>query len=73
MKRGLQKQLAIKAKVTEGFISQVLNGYSRPSWPTAKRIAAASYTKPDLWMEGTPDEMKAAIVVWGQKQEREAA
>ena len=56
-----QKSIAKKSEVTPSFLSQILSGNKRPSWKTAKRLAEATNTEPALWMEGTPDEIRAAV------------
>jgi transcriptional regulator with XRE-family HTH domain len=56
-----QTEIAKRAKVSDAFISLILNGKKRPSWPTAKRLAEATGTNPVLWLEGTAAEMKAVL------------
>lgn len=56
-----QKHIAKMARVSAPFISQVLTGKKRPSWKKAKELADATGTDPVVWMEGTPDEIRAAI------------
>jgi transcriptional regulator with XRE-family HTH domain len=61
MKRGNQTKLASKANVSMAFISQILSGKRRPSWRTAKILAAATRTKPDLWLEASPEKIRGAL------------
>ncbi|KKN75040.1 hypothetical protein LCGC14_0384140 [marine sediment metagenome] len=56
-----QKRLAKAAGVTQGMISKFLNGQRRPRWFRAKKLAAITGTAPELWMEGSPDEIQAAV------------
>ena len=61
MKHGIQKQIAEKANITPAFINAIIRQGVRPSWKTAKRLAAATDTDPVLWMEGTEEEIVSAI------------
>lgn len=56
-----QKDLAFKIKTSESYISQLLSGHRRPSWPIAKRLAHATNTTPYLWLEGSPNEIKEVL------------
>ena len=56
-----QTQLAAATEVSQAFISLLLSGKSRPSWRVAKRLSAATGTAPELWLEGTPEQIKAAL------------
>ena len=47
--------------ISEGFMSLILNGSRRPSWPMAKALANATDTKPELWLDGEPAQIKEAI------------
>lgn len=74
MKRGIKTQIASKAEVSDSFVSRLLKGKKRPSWPTAKRLVkAVPGTTVDLWMDGTPDEIKAAIDAAAAEIEVDAA
>lgn len=53
-----QSQIAELAKVSPGAISNILNGRRRPSWTMAKRLAGATGTTPELWLDGSPDEIR---------------
>lgn len=68
MKHGDQRKIASAAKVTASHLSAVLKGRTRPSWQVAKRFAKATKTDPVVWLEGTPDEIRAAIdaAKWGR-------
>ncbi|MFA5187408.1 MAG: helix-turn-helix transcriptional regulator [Patescibacteria group bacterium] len=61
MERGKQTRFASKMKISEAFLSQILNGKKRPGWQTAKRLAAATRTKPDLWMDASPERLKDVL------------
>jgi len=56
-----QEKIAKNAGVTQQFVSQCINGLARPRWATAKLMAAASGTTPDLWLDGTPEQIQAAL------------
>jgi len=57
-----QTNIAHKAGVSPCFISMCLSGKKRPSWRTAKKIALATQTDPVVWLEGSPDEIRSAIL-----------
>jgi len=61
MMKNTQRKLAKKTGYTEGFISYILNGKRRPAWPAAKILAEATGTKPELWLDGKPEQIKAAL------------
>ena len=61
MKHGIQKQIAEATELSAPMISLILSGKKRPSWSSAKRLAAATDTDPVLWLEGSPNEIKKAI------------
>lgn len=61
MERGIQTQIARRVGVTSQFICQIISGKKRPSWQIAKKIAKATLTSPVLWLEGTPDDIRAAL------------
>jgi len=42
-------------------LSNILAGRRRPSWGIAKKLAAVTGTEPVLWLEGSPDEIRAAL------------
>ncbi len=56
-----QKTIAKKAGISEPFVSQIVNGKKRPTWTKAKKLADATTTNPELWLEGTPDQIRDAI------------
>jgi transcriptional regulator with XRE-family HTH domain len=62
MKHGIQKKIAKATELSAPMISLILSGKKRPSWSTAKRLAAATGSDPVLWLEGTPNEIKQAIM-----------
>ncbi|WP_139164091.1 hypothetical protein [Desulfoluna spongiiphila] len=61
MKRGTQTNIVNKTKLSAGFVSEIFSGKKRPSWKKAKVLAGATGTEPIVWLEGTPEEIKAAI------------
>jgi len=60
MKKTITK-IAEESGVTQGFLSNVLAGRRRPHYKKAKIIARVTGTTVDLWMEGSPEQMQAAI------------
>ena len=56
-----QKYLASKVGLSESHISQILGGTRRPSWKKAKKLAEATGTTPELWLDGKPAEIRRAI------------
>lgn len=61
LQRGLQKEIAEKAKVSNGWLSTAIQAKKRPSWPVAKRLAEATNTSPVLWLEGTEAQIKGVL------------
>lgn len=61
MKRGFQKKLAKKLNISGAYLSTLINCKKRPNWPMAKKLAAATNTDPVIWLEGTPEQIKAAV------------
>jgi transcriptional regulator with XRE-family HTH domain len=55
------KQIAKRAGMSLSGLSNLLAGRRRPSWRSAKRLAAVTDTDPVLWLEGSPGEIKTAI------------
>ena len=53
---------ALEAGISQGFLSNILCGRRRPHYKTAKKLAAATNTDPILWLEGTPEEIRQAIL-----------
>jgi transcriptional regulator with XRE-family HTH domain len=61
MKTIKQTNLAKMASISDGFLSQIISGVRRPSWRTAKKLAIATDTKPELWLEGDSKQIKETI------------
>ena len=62
MKHGAQKIISQRTGFSKGYVSRVINGKTTlDSWSAAKKFAAATNTTPYLWLEGTPEEIQAAI------------
>ena len=51
MKKIKQTEIAKKADITDGFLSQILTGEKSPSWETAKKLFKATGIPPEIWME----------------------
>lgn len=61
MKWGNQRIIAKIANISEPSLSQFINGSRRPIWKIAKNLAKITKTQPELWLEGTSDEIKQAL------------
>jgi len=53
--------LAKKAGISQGYLSNILAGRRRPHYKKAKVIANVTDTSVYLWMEGSPEQMWQAI------------
>jgi len=56
-----QNKIAKQADISDSMLSQILCGKKRPSWPTAKKLARATNTTPDLWLDKSPSEIKKTL------------
>ena len=61
MKRQIQRIIARKANISDGFLSMVLAGKRRPSWATAKRLAKVTNIDEKIWLDGTHQEIRKLI------------
>lgn len=61
MERGTQRKLSQLTGLSTGYVSEILSGKKRPTWNTAKIIAATTGTDPVLWMDGTPEQIRDAL------------
>ena len=61
MRHGILTEIAECAGVTTSFISAILKGKNRPSWKIANKISACTGTWPELWLEGSAQQMQQAI------------
>ena len=57
-----QSEIAKRAKISPAMLSLILSGKKRPSWTTAKNLAVATGTDPVLWIDGSGDQIREAIV-----------
>ena len=57
-----QTEIAEKSGLHVSTISNIFNGWRRPSWKNAKRLAEVTNTNPVIWIEGSPEEIKQAIL-----------
>lgn len=71
-KKRTQSQISKLSGISPGFLSDILNKGKRPSWQTAKRLAATTDTDPVLWLEAPPETLRQIIHEFAQ-QERSAA
>lgn len=69
MKHGTQIKICKIVGVTSGFLLLVMSGLRRPSWPTAKRLAAATGSTPDQWMEAPPETFRRIISEYALSRE----
>lgn len=58
---GTQQKIVDTVKISNAFLSQIINGHRRPSYRIGKKLAEATNTPLKLWMEGTSDEIKTAL------------
>jgi len=56
-----QIELSKRAKISNGYLSQIINRDRYPSWPVAKRLASATCTTPILWLEGTTLQIRSVL------------
>ena len=63
MKHGIQIKIAKMTNISAGYLSEIINNKKRPSWSTAKRLAETTETSPELWLEGTREQIRAALSV----------
>jgi len=61
MKDGTQYKLANLIGKSEALVSLILSGKRRPSWQTAKKLAKATNTKPELWLDGEPEKIRTVF------------
>ena len=61
MERGKQTRFADMVQISDGFLSQILSGKRRPGWATAKRLAEATRTKPDFWLDAAPEKLRDVL------------
>lgn len=74
MKHGNQKILASLANISEPRLSQILNGYSRPSYDLAKRLSEiVGETSIEIWMELDMNVIERALDRWNPMPEKKIA
>lgn len=61
MKHGIQKIIAKQSSISPAFLSEIINNKKRPSWVTAKRLAKATSTTPELWLDGDTESIREAL------------
>jgi transcriptional regulator with XRE-family HTH domain len=47
--------------ISQGFLSNILAGRRRPHYQTAKELARRSGTSIELWMDGSPEDIRNAL------------
>jgi transcriptional regulator with XRE-family HTH domain len=68
MKTITQAYIAKTMGVSPAYINYLVNTKKRPSWKTAKKIASVTNTDPILWLEGSSNEIRAALKQGSQAQ-----
>lgn len=61
MKRITFTDIAKQLDVTPQYISQLANCTKRPNWKRAKQLSKITNTYPELWLEGTSQEIKSVL------------
>ncbi len=56
-----QAKIAKQLNVSNALISMLVSTRRRPSWKRAKQLAEITGTEPVLWLEGTTEQIKAAL------------
>ncbi|MBI9093082.1 MAG: helix-turn-helix transcriptional regulator [Desulfobacterium sp.] len=56
-----QQYIADQAGVSVQFVNQVVSRKTLPSWKRAKQFAQITGTKPELWLDGTEEEIRATL------------
>ena len=65
-----QKTLARKTKYSRTMICLILKGLKRPGGLGAQRLARATGTTTDLWLSGTPRQLRRAYDQWAHGFEK---
>jgi plasmid maintenance system antidote protein VapI len=50
--------IAKKLGVSATFINRLVNGAKRPNWKRAKELSKITGSKPELWLEGNPEQIR---------------
>jgi plasmid maintenance system antidote protein VapI len=61
MKRMTFTKIAKKIDVSPQYVSQLVNCTKRPNWKRAKQIAEITGTTPQLWLDGTSEQIRSAL------------
>ena len=61
MKKISQTSIAQQVGVSSVFVNYLVNTKKRPNWQMAKKLAKVTNTEPILWLEGSSEEIKAAL------------
>ena len=64
-----QVRIAEMIEISTPFLNQIISGIRRPSWKVAKRLAQATDTKPELWLDGSPVEIRSIFYEEENKNE----
>ncbi len=58
------KQLAASCGISKEHLSRIINEKTAPSWPLAKKLAAATDTRPELWADRKIDQLWPALELY---------
>lgn len=61
MRHRASMMVAKRAGISGPFLSNILSGRYRTGWESAKRLAAVTGTKPDIWMDKRINKMRSAV------------
>lgn len=53
-----QSYIAKRLGVSATFINRLVNGIKRPNWKRAKELSKLTGSTPELWLDGTPEQIK---------------
>jgi DNA-binding XRE family transcriptional regulator len=56
-----QTKIAKAVGVKPCFINLCLHGKRRPSWKLAKKLGETTNTSPEVWLEGSPEQIIQSI------------
>ncbi len=57
----IHQKIARLTNASQSYVSKLLSGKRRPSYDKAKAFAEATNTTKELWLEGSPEQIIAAV------------
>lgn len=60
-KQNTQVKIAQQIGITQSYFSKLINGRCRPHYLTAKRLEETLGVPLVVWMEGSPEDIRAAL------------